>query len=227
MFVIQSRYISRLSEIEKKSIYNNLERPDSFYESILQNEIENLKEFNKFWINVSIPFHIIRIEDLNTDFIATVKKLFEFLFNIENIKETVIESKILTFFKFNKKLETLKENLETQYKNLFNCFSISQKNYILRSLKSELGLFGYISENEFDKTIKEKKMLEDKDISRLISYNNFNLAAQNPLNFILKSNEFQMKNAIRIFEEKCRNEDNPQANSLNHQYNLNFLRLEI
>jgi len=227
LFVIQSRYISRLSEIEKKSIYNNLERPDSFYESILQNEIENLKEFNKFWINVSIPFHIIRIEDLNTDFIATVKKLFEFLFNIENIKETVIESKILTFFKFNKKLETLKENLETQYKNLFNCFSISQKNYILRSLKSELGLFGYISENEFDKTIKEKKMLEDKDISRLISYNNFNLAAQNPLNFILKSNEFQMKNAIRIFEEKCRNEDNPQANSLNHQYNLNFLRLEI
>jgi len=224
---VQSRYITRLGELEKKSLYNNLERPDSFYESILQNEIDNLKEFHKFWINISIPFHIIRIEDLTTDFIGTVKKLFEFLFNIENIKETVIESKILTFFKFNKNLQGLKEDLENQYKNLFNCFSIAQKNFLLKNLKNELVLFGYISESEYERTLKEKKFLEDKDIFRLISFNNYNLAAQNPTNFIIKSNEHQLKNSIRFFEEKCKHEDDPISSNMKNQYNLNFLWLEL
>ena len=205
-----------------------MERPDAFYESILQNEIETEKEFHKFWTNISVPIHIIRLEDLLNDFIGVIKKLFEFIFNIDNIKETVIESKILTFFKFNKNLQGLKEEVENQYKNLFNCFSISQKNLILRLLKSELCLYGYISESEYEKTMKEKKFFEDKDIYRLISFNNYNLSAQNPNSFILKSNDYQLKNAMRIFEEKCRNEDEPlSGNNLKNQYNLNFLRLEI
>lgn len=175
-----------------------------------------------------MPFHIVRIEDLTYDFIATVKKLFEFLFNTESIKETVIESKILTFFKFNKNLQGLKEDIENHYKNLFNCFTLPQKNFLLKSLKNELVLFGYISENEFEKTLKEKKIFEDKDIYRLISFNTYNLAAQNPNNFILKSNDFQLKNAIRIFEEKCKHEDDGiSGNLMKNQFSVNFMRLEL
>ena len=224
--MVQARYIARLGELEKKSLYNNLERPDSFYEAVLQNEIDNLKEFQKFWINISIPFHILRIEDLSTDFIGTVKKLFEFMFNIDSIKETVIESKVLTFLKFNKNLQGLKEDLDNQYKNLFNCFTTTQKNFILKNLKNELVLFGYISEGEYEKTLKEKKYFEDKDIYRLISFNNYNLSAQNPTNFIVKSNEFQIKNSIRIFEEKCKHEDDPIGGNMKNQFNLNFMRIE-
>lgn len=224
--IIQSRYVSRLGEIEKKSLYHGSERPESFYESILQNEIDNIKEFHKYWINTSIPFYIVRIEDAITDFIGTMKKLFEFLFNVENIKETVIESKLLTFFKFNKSLPGIKEDLDNQYKGLFNCFSISQKNFILKNLKNELVLFGYISENEYDKTLKDKKTFEDKEIYRLISFNSYSLS-QNPKSFLLKSNEFQLKNAITNFEEKCRNEDDEHSGNMKNQLNLNFLRLEL
>lgn len=167
------------------------------------------------------------MEDIVTDFVATMKKLFEFLFSTENIKETVIESKILTFFKFNKNLHILKEDFDNQYKNFMNCFTLSQKNFIIKMLKNELSLFGYISESELEKTLKEKKNLEEKDIYRLISFHNFSLSAQNPNNFIIKSNDFQLKNAIRSFEEKSKNEEDLAPNNLKSQFNLNFMRLEL
>lgn len=225
MLIVQSRYISRLAELEKKPYHT--EKPEVFYDSILQNEIESVKDFHKFWINISIPFHIIRYEDIMTDFVNTAKKLFEFLFNTENIKETVIESKVLTFFKFNKNLQGLKDDLENQYKNLFNCFTLAQKNLLIKNLKNELVLFGYINEGDLEKTLKEKKVLDDKDIYRLISFYNFHLSAQNPTNFLVKSNDFQLKNAIRVFEEKLKNEeDSMPGNNLKNQFNFNFMRLE-
>ena len=172
--IIQSLFLQRLKELEQKNSFN-IERPDSFYDSIIQKDLELIKDFLIYWMDVTIPVHFIRYEDLIMDFVNTMKGVCQFLFNVENIKETIIESKIFTFFKFNKYFNSFIEELELEAKNMFKIFTIQQKNMILKYLKNELIKLGYLNENDFERVLKEKKNLDDKDINRLITYVNFNL----------------------------------------------------
>ena len=84
-----------MNEIDENTLMN-----------IIDKECEKIKNFINYWLNnKEIPALIIRIEDIYANCISTFKDIFSFLLNCENIKETVVESKILTFAKFNKNLK--------------------------------------------------------------------------------------------------------------------------
>lgn len=121
--MLQSSYLQKLKELDQKSQYH-MERPDSFYDSLIQKELEVEKDFFKFWLNCQVPVHIMRYEDLILDFVGTMKQTCEFLFCADSLKETILESKILTFFKFNKNLNVFVDEFEMEAKNLFKIFTV-------------------------------------------------------------------------------------------------------
>lgn len=96
------------------------------------------------------------------------------------------------------------ENIELESKNLLHVFTIQQKNLLLKILKNELVSFGYLNENDFDKFTKEKKMLEEKDVMRLVMYVNFDSSNES---WFKKSNEKSQRECLQSFLDRNREDE--------------------
>ena len=74
-----------------------------------------INKYIDFWqTQTSQPLYVLRIEDVITNTVETVRELFSFLLNTDSLKETVVESKILTFNKFNKNFTNFVSNYQFQ-----------------------------------------------------------------------------------------------------------------
>lgn len=72
-----------------------------------------VNKYIDFWqVKNGQPMYVLRIEDVVTNTVDTLRELFSFLLNTDQLKETVVESKILTFNKFNKNFTNFVQNYQ-------------------------------------------------------------------------------------------------------------------
>jgi hypothetical protein len=52
------------------------------------------KEFHEYWLSAEIPVHIVRYEDLRLDPEPVLKKLLEFILEVDDISGTVVHANL-------------------------------------------------------------------------------------------------------------------------------------
>jgi len=140
---------------------------EALFSSLVATYAEKIHDFYSFWLDCPIPVFILRFEDLIFDPENCLKSLFQFLFEIENLKGTQIENRILTFLKYNKNYTSFLEEFLTGYEVGLIHYTTLQKNITLKYLREDLRRMGYLNEDKYE-SIKNKQAFDENELKALL-----------------------------------------------------------
>ena len=174
-------------------ISKTLKETFSFEEALekIDNLIDEWKEFYKFWIELPIPLHIVRYEDLVYEPAEILTELCKFLLGIKSLSNTkldysiknVCEMKIENIY-YAYDVEIGNNNNNKMFLNKENIVVIQKK--FMDRLSKVLSLFKYQINDDFD----TKNWLVDTNKDNLVKSVEFHELL---INQFMTSNYYAMK----------------------------------
>mmetsp|Transcript_1893 Transcript_1893/g.3289 ORF Transcript_1893/g.3289 Transcript_1893/m.3289 type:complete len:310 (-) Transcript_1893:29-958(-) len=114
----------------------------SEWSQFLQQDISVWKDFHDFWLNSTVPLHIVRYEDLVSDPSSTLENLFKFLLNTKEIEGTVVQKMIALAVADASPPEIYKPR-QAKINGSFDKFDSSQLQFLYNYTEQLLQMFSY------------------------------------------------------------------------------------
>jgi len=150
---------------------NLIKDEEKLFNAFVTTESEKIQSFYEYWLNVPIPYYILRIEDILFDPERTLTQLFQFLFNLESLKGSQIENKILMFLKYNKNYESFLNTYVNTYEGGLANFTLLQKNIAIKIMKNELTKLGYLNPKQL-MTFRDDKGFDENEMKMALDQTN-------------------------------------------------------
>jgi len=156
------KFEEKIKETKTTLGMNLIKDNEKLFNSFLASESEKIRAFYDYWLNSPVPYFVLRIEDILVNPERTLTLLFQFLLNLESLKGSQMEHKILTFLKYNKTYEAFLNTYINSYESGVNNYSLLQKNITLKVMKNELIKLGYVNQKPGEHFTEEKGFDENE-----------------------------------------------------------------
>ena len=143
--VLWEKFEDKIRETKTSLGMNLIKDNEKLFNAFLASETTKMQAFYDYWLNLPIPFFVLRIEDILFTPEKTLVQLFQFLLNLDSLKGTQIENKIIMFLKYNKMYEAFLKTCIGNYEGGLPNFSHLQKNITIKVMRNELSKLGYLN----------------------------------------------------------------------------------
>lgn len=164
------KFEEKIKETKTTLGMNLIKDNEKLFNSFLASESEKIQTFYDYWLNVPVPSFILRIEDILANPERTLTLLFQFLLNLESLKGSQMENKILMFLKYNKTYEAFLNTYINSYESGVNNYSLLQKNITLKVMRNELIKLGYVNQKPGE-TFREEKGFDEYEMRAALEIN--------------------------------------------------------
>ena len=193
--MLWEKFEDKIKETKTTLGMNLIKENEKLFNAFLASESEKMQGFYDYWLNVPVPFFILRIEDILYDPERTLTQLFQFLFNLETLKGSQIENKIIMFLKYNKTYEAfLNWHIENYQRGLDN-FTHLQKNIAIKVMNNELIKLGYINQ-KLAITFRDDKGFDQSEMKMALDIES------DQEKWYQEHNDFSIENAHQEYHEK-------------------------